>query len=170
MAKYATNAKSVKARYVTQSTRAVPIILGRSFSRVGPVNSARANVIPPPNRFESVNTPTITTPMPPIHWEADLRRRIPCNWEARQSSPTLHRGLVVASMTVAPVVVTPELDSKMLWTRPLAHSLVPGPWNVPLSHIGMLMITTARGHANATEANASRSRSLAIGLFIRDDP
>ena len=65
-------------------------------------------------------------------------------------------------MTVAPVVVTPELDSKMLWTRPLAHSLVPGPWNVPLSHIGMLMITTARGHANATEANASRSRSLAL--------
>ena len=33
MAKYARNAKSVKARYVTQSTRAVPIILGRDFSR-----------------------------------------------------------------------------------------------------------------------------------------
>ena len=32
MAKYARNAKSVKARYVTQSTRAVPIILGRDYS------------------------------------------------------------------------------------------------------------------------------------------
>ena len=81
--------------------------------------------------------------------------------------PIAQLGLIECSITVAPVVVKPEVDSNHELTNPLAISImvepsVNGPWNTPPNQKGKLPINTANGQARATAAKASRSRNLSL--------
>ena len=81
--------------------------------------------------------------------------------------PGIQFGLIECSMTVAPVVVKPDIDSNHELTNPLPISAivdpsVNGPWNTPPSQNGRLPMRTATGHAKATAANASLSRNLSV--------
>ena len=76
-------------------------------------------------------------------------------------------GLIECSITVAPVVVKPDIDSNHELTNPLPISAicepsVNGPWNTPPSQNGRLPTNTATGHAKTTAANASLSRSRSV--------
>ena len=89
----------MKPTYTAHSRRAVSRTLGVSRSPVGPGASAASRLIPPEPTVGSTATTSTITPMPPIH----------CVVERQNSSPW-----EVASMlgvTVAPVVVKPEIDS-----------------------------------------------------------
>ena len=81
-----------------------------------------------------------------------------------QSIPGRQFGLIEVEITVAPVVVNPDIDSNHELTAPLATSAklepsVNGPWNIPPNQYGSAPMKTASGQTNATAAKASRSRS-----------
>ena len=70
-------------------------------------------------------------------------------------------------MTVAPVVVKPDIDSNHAFTAPRmismrAASSVNGPTNTPPSQNGSAPMKTAMGQTRATAANASLSRSRSV--------
>ena len=116
----------VRPTYIPQSFLAVLSRVVPRFDTDGPVNSALANAMPPPSALEKIRSPSIMTPIPPIHWETDLQRMRLFLWLPRQSplnsfSPTKpepHTGLVAGSTSEAPVVVNPDIDSNQEWSRP----------------------------------------------------
>ena len=65
--------------------------------------------------------------MPPNHWVSDRHRRSPRGWVLMQSIPGKQFGLMEVEMTVAPVVVNPDIDSNHEFTAPLATSAKPEP-------------------------------------------
>jgi hypothetical protein len=73
-------------------------------------------------------------------------------------------------MTVAPVVVNPDIDSNQELIPPRAISTnaapsVNGPTNIPPNQNGKHPMNTARGHTRATAAKASLSRNLSL-VFV----
>ena len=74
-------------------------------------------------------------------------------------------------MTVAPVVVNPDMDSNHEFTAPRAMSMsamsgVKGPLNIPPSQYGSAPMRTAIGHTRATPAKASLSLNRSL-VFVR---
>ena len=85
-------------------------------------------------------------------------------------TPGIQFGLMLCDMTVAPVVVKPDIDSNHALTAPLAMSInatsgVKGPLKTPPNQNGREPIETAIGHTSATPAKASLSRSRSL-VFV----
>ena len=145
--------------------------MGPRRDRDGPVSSALARDIPPPSTLDSISRPNMITPIPPTHWVIERHRIRLLLWLPMQSSATVkaeHTGLVEISITVAPVVVNPDIDSNQEYRRPLSPShteAVPentsnGPLNIPPSQYGSAPMATTGIHPRATDANASLSLTL----------
>ena len=107
--------------------------LGLNRDNDGPVNSALARFIPPPKTLENIIKPSIITPIPPSHWVKERHRMILlfCSAIQSKSSPTIfskafiHTGLTDESITVAPVVVKPDIDSNHEYSSPRRISIKP---------------------------------------------
>ena len=89
----------VKPTYTAQSRRAVSRTLGVSRSPVGPGASAASRLMPPEPTVGSTATTSTMTPMPPIHWVVERQNNSPFDVAS------------MSAITVAPVVVNPEIDS-----------------------------------------------------------
>ena len=59
---------------MAHSLRAVLSRVVPRFETDGPVSSARANAMPPPRALEKIRSPSIITPIPPIHCEIERQR------------------------------------------------------------------------------------------------
>ena len=92
--------------YTPHKLFAVSVILGESLlSFTGDEVSALYKYMPPTPRIGSIASTKTTIPIPPSHWSNCLYRR---------------SGLLRSSMfviTVAPVVVHPDVDSKIASTK-----------------------------------------------------
>ena len=64
-------------------------------------------------------------PIPPSHCVKDLQINRPFGWALIQSMvlPGIQFGLIAGEITVAPVVVKPDIDSNQELTAPLAMSI-----------------------------------------------
>ncbi len=77
--------------------------------------------------------------------------------------PGMQFGLMEWEITVAPVVVNPDMDSNQEFTKPRAMSMkaapsVSGPTNIPPNQNGMAPIKTVTGQTKPTPTKASKSR------------
>ena len=100
-ARNSTNSTAARMRYTPHSILAVEAIRGSMRSLVGPGISARNNCIPPAPENGSTAITNTSTPMPPINWVSARQSRMP------RGTPSS------TGITVAPVVVRPETDSKI---------------------------------------------------------
>ena len=66
---------------------------------MGPGASAASRLIPPEPTVGSTATTSTITPIPPIHWVVDRQKSSPFDVDS------------MSGVTVAPVVVKPEIDS-----------------------------------------------------------
>jgi len=85
---------------VIQRALAVSMIRGVNLSLTGPGTSALKSCLPPTPRKGRMATARMMMPMPPNHWVSARHKRMPCG-----------RGSMFR-MTVAPVVVKPDMVSK----------------------------------------------------------
>ena len=138
--------------YIIHKANAVSFNFGLSLDKDGPVSSARARAMPPPITRESNIIPSIIMPIPPSHWVSERQSRIPLGWALIQSTvvPGIQLGLMLCEITVAPVVVNPDIDSNQELTAPRAMSIsaasaVNGPTKTPPSQYGNSPMKTTIG-------------------------
>ena len=89
--------------------------------------------------------------------------------------PGMQLGLMLCEMTVAPVVVKPDMDSNHEFTKPRAMSIraapsTKGPLNIPPNQYGKEPISTVTGQTKPTPTKASRSRNRSAESVLVNNP